>query len=249
VQIQNYIFNNNNRDGDSRMTLLIRSVFVLVLSGVWGTANAALIQNADIVSVDGREWTQPDLFLNLTWADISTVCPGGVCGAGSLNGFDMAGWIWAGADSLNQLFNHYIGSNAMGPGPDSYTISGNTAPAENGFFGAGGFRETDFTDDFLGEPAGSALGRMADSDDYLARVLYIDGISGLLVPLVGNNFYTSLPNTDLYTHDPIDNSPLNIGAWFYRDAPAQAPLPSSTWLLAAALLAWRASARRPLWDQ
>ena len=71
----------------------------------------------DIITVDGKEWLQPYLFTNLTWNDINAVCPEGIC-AGNLNGYDMTGWTWASADDLNALFNHYIGSDILGPGPD-----------------------------------------------------------------------------------------------------------------------------------
>lgn len=73
----------------------------------------------DTVTVDGREWAQVDLFTNLTWDQINAVCPEGVC-AGILNGFDMTGWTWASVDDVNALFNFYIGSEKLGPGPDCY---------------------------------------------------------------------------------------------------------------------------------
>jgi hypothetical protein len=73
----------------------------------------------DTVTVDGREWAQVDLFTNLTWDHINAVCPEGVC-AGILNGFDMTGWAWASVDDVNALFNFYIGSEKLGPGPDCY---------------------------------------------------------------------------------------------------------------------------------
>ena len=73
----------------------------------------------DSIMVDGREWAQVDLFTNLTWDQINAVCPEGVC-AGILNGFDMTGWTWASLDDVNALFNYYIGSENLGPGPDCY---------------------------------------------------------------------------------------------------------------------------------
>ena len=78
------------------------------------TANAAPIPRG--VTVAGREWAQPVLFIEVTRAEIDAACPDGVC-SGSLNGYDMNGWTWATADDVNALFNHYIGSGQLGPGP------------------------------------------------------------------------------------------------------------------------------------
>ena len=71
------------------------------------------------IMVDGREWAQVDLFTNLSWNQINAICPMGVC-AGTLNGHDMTGWTWASVEDLNALFNHYVGIEALGPGPDHY---------------------------------------------------------------------------------------------------------------------------------
>ena len=62
------------------------------------------------VTVDGREWAQVEQFTNLSWNDINAICPEGAC-AGTLNGYDMAGWTWASVGDVSALFNHYIGSD------------------------------------------------------------------------------------------------------------------------------------------
>ncbi len=80
----------------------------------------------DTISVAGREWAQVDLFADLSWSDINTTCPAGIC-SGVLNGFDMTGWMWASVEDLNSLFNHYIGFEALGPGPDTYGEGKNSA--------------------------------------------------------------------------------------------------------------------------
>lgn len=73
----------------------------------------------DTLYVNGTEWAQADLFIDLSWHEINAVCPAGVCTAGAtLNGYDMTGWRWATADEVNALFNFYLGSNLLGPGPD-----------------------------------------------------------------------------------------------------------------------------------
>jgi hypothetical protein len=57
---------------------------------------------SNVVTVDGKEWLQPLLFLNLSWADINAVCPNqtGVC-TGVLKGYDMDDWTWASVDIPN----------------------------------------------------------------------------------------------------------------------------------------------------
>ena len=56
--------------------------------------------------VDGKDWSQPNLFTGLSWNDISAVCnPGtGLCD-GNLNGIDVTGKTWASVDEVNGLFN------------------------------------------------------------------------------------------------------------------------------------------------
>lgn len=74
-------------------------------------------RSKDIIEVAGKEWYQPDLFSGLSWYEISAVCPNGIC-SGFLNGYKLTGWSWASVKDMNDLFNYYIGSNLMGPGPD-----------------------------------------------------------------------------------------------------------------------------------
>lgn len=88
------------------------------------TSDGVLI--TDTVTVGGKEWAQPDLFESLSWIEINAVCPAGEC-SGVLNGLIMNGWTWATIDDLNDLFNHYFGYPAMGPGPDLVTGGINTA--------------------------------------------------------------------------------------------------------------------------
>lgn len=75
----------------------------------------------DTVTANGRLWAQPADFTNLSWNDIHAACPAGLCTAGALlNGFVMTGWRWATVDDVNALFNSYIGSTQLGPGPSQY---------------------------------------------------------------------------------------------------------------------------------
>jgi hypothetical protein len=95
------------------MSKLIRSIWVLAFAGWAGSVSAGPITGADIVTVDGTDWAQVDLFTDLSWNDINTVCPGGVCGAGTLNGYDMSGWEWASVSDLNSLFNGYLSAQGV----------------------------------------------------------------------------------------------------------------------------------------
>jgi hypothetical protein len=77
----------------------------------------------DTVAVDGKEWAQVDQFTNLSWNDINSVCPAGLC-SGILNGYDMTGWTWASVDDVSVLFNHYLGRDELGPAPDASSDCG-----------------------------------------------------------------------------------------------------------------------------
>jgi hypothetical protein len=54
--------------------------------------------------VDGIYWAQPNLFKPLSWNDINTVCPSGLC-AGTLKNHDMTGWNWASTGDMNGMLN------------------------------------------------------------------------------------------------------------------------------------------------
>ena len=85
----------------------------------------------DTIIVDGNEWAQIDLFKDLTWDEINSVCPEGKCrDSGLLNFYDMTGWTWASVDEVNALLNQYMGSEELGPGPESFSeINSKWAPA------------------------------------------------------------------------------------------------------------------------
>jgi cell wall-associated NlpC family hydrolase len=70
----------------------------------------------DTVTVNSKEWAQPDLFTGLSWNGINAVCPApsGVCN-GTLKGYDVTGWTWASREEVQSLFNYFIGSDVLGP--------------------------------------------------------------------------------------------------------------------------------------
>jgi hypothetical protein len=86
---------------------------------------------AGSVVVEGKEWLQPREFTNISWFQVSAVCPAGSC-AGALPGssVDLTGFKWASVNDVNALFNHYIGTPVLGPGPGEFADSGSSwAPA------------------------------------------------------------------------------------------------------------------------
>ncbi|CAA0122186.1 Uncharacterised protein [Halioglobus japonicus] len=142
------------------MIRIIRMV-VSVIAFSWANcAFAVPITAIDTVTVEGTKWVQVDLFTSLAWSDINTVCPSGVCGSGSLNGFDMAGWTWATTDEVKNLFNHYIGFPALGPGVDRYESEFETFLLA---FYADGWRPTERSELFT-------MGRLADRETITAAV-------------------------------------------------------------------------------
>lgn len=213
------------------------AAFLFALS--CGAVNAIPIDSADTLLVDGREWSQVDLFNGLSWTNINAVCPGGVCGSGTLNGYDMAGWTWASTETVNDLFNYYLGFDALGPGPDYWKRSGTimdaTEPVRSSFMNGGGWRSTDVVN-YLGSWVYFTMGHMADAPGFFGQARYAIGFS-FSGPIINNSFSTDTPDEPFYTNDPSNNSRLDIGAWFYR-APAPVSVPSSLWLLAVSLFGW-----------
>ncbi len=70
----------------------------------------------DTVNANGKVWAQTNLFTNLSWNDISAVCPAGVCNnSAMLNGFNMDGWMWADVEVAVELFNSYGISPPLAP--------------------------------------------------------------------------------------------------------------------------------------
>lgn len=185
------------------------------------------ITAADIVTVGAKEWAQPDLFTNLSWSDIDAVCPGGVCGSGSLNDYEMNGWSWASVDELNALFNHYLSAQGvsdtdlLGPGPDTYDeLDSSWAPS---FFTSAGWRPTSadldnsilngYTSIFdIGSGAyhGALVHRLpiGSSDDRALTAVQSNPANAS--PTTGAWFYRSLPDADGDdVPDDTDNCPAD----------------------------------------
>jgi hypothetical protein len=184
--------------------ILRRFLMVLIVTGMAGQANADL---QPPVTVNELEWLQPVDFQGYTWSAINTVCNAttGTCN-GSLGGNDLTGWTWAGVDDINGLFNHYIGSLTLGPGPDR---------ADSGII-EDSWLQAMFADGFLltggsGPPA-YIEGRLRDSFD--AGNGYIGSMFWAFV-LECCEFDYDIATSNRYLGKNQLSSD-GIGAWFYR---------------------------------
>lgn len=172
-----------------------KSFLVTLAYTVWASVAQAATPITDTVIVDGKEWAQVEFFAPALWADINAVCPGGACtNGGTLQGYDMTGWTWATINDVNSLFNHYIGSPELGPGPDEYFGS----PSDFAFtFFTDGWNAV-YGDQGFG-PTTSGL--VQDSSTTIAFMNFVEDLG------------FSIANTNTDIDDPAIYS---WGGWFYR---------------------------------
>jgi hypothetical protein len=162
----------------------------------------------NIIAVDGREWIQPVLFTNLSWNDINAVCfaDTGVC-SGVLNDRDVTGWTWASVDDVNALFNHYIGRDELGPGPDRYHAESSGAPWATTFY-ADGWLPIEIDDEDAGLADGTAGWVRDKSEEGLA---YWAELVDVLLPVPDP---PDLAITD--NKRDVLTGAVDVGGWFYR---------------------------------
>lgn len=199
------------------MDSILRLRWITLLLLAWGyPVAAAPISTADIVTVGNTRWAQPDLFLGISWDDVNAVCPGGVCGTGTLNGHEVAGWSWATLEAMNQLFNSYIGTPVMGPGPDNYFTDNFTVSTA---FYADGWRITGTFADW----AAATRGLVSDTDAFAAEMgaLYANPV----VPwATGDRLWTEVEaQYAIY-------GPESTGLWLYQEN-LEVPLPPALGLM------------------
>lgn len=175
------------------------------------------VPDSKIVTVNGREWIRPRMFNGVQWSEIASLCLPGPC-SGVLRGFDISGWTWASLEDINALFNYYIGSDELGPGPDSHRLMGidwqepfwNDSWGQTGFVGFpphvyrelwGQTRDCEFHAE-----VGSNVVRMG--------VVY------------GERDFEENADFGIFSTDPVlslgsceETSAGFVGAWFYRDLP------------------------------
>jgi hypothetical protein len=187
----------------------------------------------DTVTVNGTTWAQVDLFAGLSWNTLDALCPGGVCGTNTLNGFDMAGWHWASADDLAAAFNPFLvdsgfgGSDLLGPGPDRFYWGFSNPDADfGGNFIDEGFRPTyaQFGDRVLtgwisnAVPGDTTLAYQGVVGDYPGQV------------------QAALFGTD-YTQQRNRGSLFSPGAWFFQSGSSEVPAPATVPLFLIGILA------------
>jgi hypothetical protein len=238
------------------------------MTGWWGTANASQIQAADIVSLGGLEWAQPDLFLGVSWHDINAACPGGVCGAATLNGFDMAGWNWATSSDVTNLVNVYVlrdsgDTNSLldaAPGTTGSVYKfdrSSSTPKE--FFTETGLRPTvtynesfcssscDIEEEFsFGLSAWTSTKRRfpGNMTPFGAIVSMEEVNSEYLSPSYAKVLWTYPSQTNAGTYwQEGQFLPSSYGVWFNRDV-SHVPLPAAVWLFGSAMLGLLGVAKR-----
>ncbi|CAA0126398.1 Uncharacterised protein [Halioglobus japonicus] len=94
-----------------KLVTVYMSLWASVLFLALGATPGNAIPLSDTVIANGKTWAQPDLFGNLTWTEVNTICPLGPCEPSLLNGHDMTGWQWANLTELIDLFKSYLGSD------------------------------------------------------------------------------------------------------------------------------------------
>ncbi|MFT4561537.1 MAG: hypothetical protein ACI9BW_001278 [Gammaproteobacteria bacterium] len=97
--------------------------FGLTLAGTFAHFSTAATITETVI-VGDTEWAQANLFADLSWNQINSVCPAGICGAGSLNGLQLSDWTWASQIEVGEhLFVPFPFTNYTA-GDDSQTILG-----------------------------------------------------------------------------------------------------------------------------
>lgn len=159
---------------------------------------------ATVLAPDRNEWSQPMEFLGLTWDEVNSVCPDGVC-TGVLNGYDVTGWTWATIEQANAVFNSYGHSPLMGPGPDTYSARGGTYwRGVWDFFCVDGEQFSGSDDCFI--PTGSA---QPVSDTLSALLSGVPSEVSMEHNLVWGDLYPQFPIPDRYTSRVIDAASAN----------------------------------------
>lgn len=192
------------------MSKLFPSVLALAFAGWVGNASAVPITDADIVTVDGTDWAQVDLFVNLSWNDFNAVCPSGVCAiGGTLNGYDMTNWIWASQEALGSLF-HSTTPHPGGIGRFEEYVTPEPNQLVNDFIDMVGFnatRDLNF----------SPLGIWREVIGYASNME--NAIAGVSV----SNYIAE--NVAFVSNEGIFEGAVSLerGGWFYRSETVPAP--------------------------
>lgn len=193
-------------------------------------AHATPINATDIVTVNGTEWAQPDLFKENSWQDMNALCPAGVCTTSSqLNGLSLEGWTWASNLAVIDLFSNYTPlfqsiNSGIPFASDSINGTGTTNSTFGPQFFASGFRPI-FTSLGVQRVNGYTSGPCENPGCINTRfrstlALVIDATMGV------DQMQVSGSGSD-------GPSSADRGGWFFRQ-PATVPEPSTLGLLALA---------------
>lgn len=200
------------------MKRILQIIALLSLHHAMG-AVAGPISSADIVQLGDTQWAQLDLFAELSWLDMNAVCPGGVCGNGTLNGHDMAGWNWATTAELNALFNRYLEAAGV-TGADLLDA---VMPDRYGRPGSNSWSTAFFAEGWRAYGAGPGLNTLAGFSSDLAPGGIYANIGYVGWNPAGTSSEAMSTNANYVTHARSDNR----GGWFYR---AAMPVPVSSTL-------------------
>lgn len=204
----------------------IRCFVALVLCLAAVSARATPITST--VVVGDKEWAQVNLFTNLAWDNLNAVCPSGVCGTSTLNGWDMNGWTWASVADIADLFRAFL------PFP--------TATDFFFYVDADPSLSLNFMNAF--SPTLNALPAFVRVQGYASELRSTDGFAySPVVQYVESLNKPSIANTD--TGQPRTTASSITGAWFFRSATAD-PEPATSTLVAVAFagIGWQARRRR-----
>lgn len=170
----------------------------------------------DTVVVDGREWAQLTALTNVSWNELSAVCPAGQCTDATLADTSLAGWNWATAAEVGDLFNVFTGTNAFSV-PNSLRIPGTDV---FDFIAALGFRESSFNN-YAGWTSSEITNRVGERAIGAAVRLFGDATIGFIQD-IGTDFDVDK-----------DTKSGNVGAWLFRE-PALVSSPGTVLLILSA---------------
>ena len=201
----------------------ILKALALVASLSFAAAPVSATLITDTVTVGDYEWAQVDLFAGIMWNEVNTVCPSGVCGVGTLNNYEIDGWLWANAA--------HVKSNVLDP---LYTYDDNNLQNTGWFDGPGidplvdaGFRAIVWGqyNTVRGVTANTVI-KVINSNN-----VTFGGAVGIL------ERYTMDPNNTIIGYDGIQNRAIShgeVGVWLYRTV--DVPEPSTLAIFALGMI-------------